>query len=101
MATAAVNSSLESTQIQHESQAAKPVYPAWTAWERALFRVSLLFILQIVLPFRAQFWHRLISSLFARLLWYSEHWRRAGYITPSSESGRWGIGSSQIGVLCF
>ena len=94
MATAAVNSPLESTQIQHGSQATKPVYPAWTAWERALFRVSLLFILQLILPFRAQFWHRLIQVRSLRDFYgVASIGGGLSYITPSSESGRWGIGS--------
>ncbi len=94
MATIAVGTPIESPQIRQESQVPKAIHPAWTASERVLFRVSLLFILQLILPFRAQFWQRLIHVRSLRDF-YGTASIGGGltYINPSGESGRWGIGS--------
>lgn len=78
---------------QSEAQV-KREFPAWTSWERVLFRVTVIFILQLVIPVQARFYQRLFPMHSLRDF-YSIAGSGAGivYILPIGESGRWDIGS--------
>lgn len=76
-----------------QAQAARE-FPAWTAWERVLFRVGALFVLQLTIPVQPRFYHR-IFPIHSLRDFYSIVGANSGiqYISPIGESGRWGIGS--------
>ncbi len=94
MATIAVTASADAAQAKQHEESSPQKFAPWTAWERALFRVGLLFVAQLVLPVRAQFYQRLIQIRRLHDI-YGVAGSGGGinYITPTGESGRWGIGS--------
>lgn len=94
MATIAVTALPPSLQAQETQEPSQRKFPAWTAWQRALFRVALLFIIQLTLPVKAIFWKRLIQIRRLHDI-YGVAGSGGGitYFTPTGESARWGLGS--------
>ena len=62
----------------------------WTEWERILFRVGTLFVLQLVVPFRAQFYQRLFPIHSLRELYSFSGSGGINYVAPIGESGQIG-----------
>jgi len=94
MATIAVSAASGGSQTNQDQEATNQVFPPWTAWQRVFFRVAALFVIQLTVPFRAQFYQRLFPIHSLRDV-YSIAGGSGGisYLTPVGDSGRWGLGS--------
>jgi hypothetical protein len=67
--------------------------PAWTLWQRICFRVAFLFIGQLLLPVRAEWYQRWRNIHSLKEIFSLQMGMGVSYITLHTESGRWGIGS--------
>ncbi|MDW5266056.1 MULTISPECIES: hypothetical protein [Acidobacteriaceae] len=94
MATITVTAPPQSLQSQEAQELARQRFAPWTAWQRVLFRVALLFTAQLTLPFKGQFYQRLVQIRQLHDI-YGVAGSGGGiaYVTPAGESARWGLGS--------
>lgn len=92
MATIALTAHAEDLQARQPEVSSKQVFPPWTAWERVLFRVGLLFTVQLTLPLKSLFWQHLIQIRRLHDI-YGVLGSGGGvnYVTLTSESARWGL----------
>jgi hypothetical protein len=74
-------------------QAPVDVLPAWTPFERVAFRFSFLFIVQLLIPFRALWYERPLGFRSLKEIYTMGMGLGIHYVTFPGESGRWGIGS--------
>lgn len=93
MATIALSAPSGGSQTKLDQEATNQVFPPWTAWQRAFFRVAVFFVIQLTVPFRAQFYQRLFPLHSLRDLYtIAGGGGGVAYVTPVGDSGRWGLG---------
>jgi hypothetical protein len=76
-----------------ETQAFADTLPPWTPLERIAFRFAFLFIAQLLLPLRQEWYQRILTFRSLKEIYSVGMGLGANYVTLHSESGRWGIGS--------
>jgi hypothetical protein len=93
------------TKILYESVAVaeEPVLPAtqgiveplspWTPLERFAFRFAFLFVIQLLVPFRAMWYQRILGFRSLKEIYSVGMGVGIHYFTVPGDSGRWGIGS--------